>query len=94
MNFAPEDPESRIIEQARYVRSRDQGALILGACRWIASAPRRLVEALRRALIRYYQMRILLSLDERMLADIGVARDQVRALVRGAMRAKTSQARR
>lgn len=94
MNFAPEDPEARIIARARHARGRDQGALILSGCRWIASAPRRSVEAVRRALIRYYQMRILLSLDERMLADIGVARDQVRALVRGAMRTKPSQARR
>ncbi|NWG22961.1 MAG: DUF1127 domain-containing protein [Pseudorhodoplanes sp.] len=65
----------RTIAQARTVRSRHAGGVVR---RLILSARERLVEARRRR----RDLAMLLEMDNRLLADIGLTRDEVRVAAR------------
>jgi uncharacterized protein YjiS (DUF1127 family) len=85
MHFKPERPFSLAAHlQMPGPRHRAVGGTIRGGGRWLAASIRRRYRSFAAWLVRRHLARDLQSLDDRTLADIGIARSDIVAMVNDA----------
>jgi len=85
MHFNPERSFSVAAHvQAPSLHHRSVGRTIRGGAGWLAASTRRCYQSFAAWLVRRHLMRDLQSLDDRMLADIGISRSDIVAIVNDA----------
>ena len=85
MHFNPERSFSCAAHlQAPSLPHRAVGRTIRGAAAWLAASTRRRYRSFAAWLVRRHLTRDLQSLDDRLLADIGISRSDIEAIVNDA----------